>query len=75
MTIRDQTFLIEQIMLREQLEEAASDLPKLDRMLVEAESDQRQEWNTFRQAWQDKNWKAAQIALDKLQFNARLARN
>jgi molecular chaperone HscB len=71
-TVRDQAFLIEQIMLREQLEDAANDLPRLDKMSVEAETAQQQEWDTFRQAWQVKNWKAAQIALDKLQFNARL---
>ena len=71
-TTRDHAFLLEQLQLREQLEDAADDMDALDRLLAEVRSGVAVQSQVFAAAWQQENWPLAEASVDKLQFMSKL---
>lgn len=71
-TLRDHDFLMEQMILRERLDEAASDVAALDDLQVDIRGAVSRHENAFAQAWSHQDVDAAQLAIDKLQFANKL---
>lgn len=72
-TLRDPAFLMEQMSLRERLEESAGNLAALDALLVDVTKARDSYWRDFAAAWQSRDWQHAQLQVDKLQFASKLA--
>lgn len=73
-TLRDADFLMQQMLLRERLDEAAGSLEVLDALLVDVRASQQQYQQDFAAAWQRRDWPQARVLVDKLQFADKLAR-
>lgn len=71
-TLHDPLFLMEQIALRERLDEAQGDLGTLDALYDEVSASRQQCWQQFAAAWQAADWPQAQQAVDRLQFAVKL---
>lgn len=71
-TVRDADFLFEQMLLRERLDEAASNLTALEYLQTDVQQAAKQYQDSFAAAWQKQEWPAAQQAIDKLQFANKL---
>lgn len=72
-TVRDASFLLAQIELRERLDEAAGDIDALDRLMTDVRAQIVLHQQSFAEAWQKQDWIAAQSAIDKLQFATKLS--
>ncbi len=72
-TLRDPAFLMQQMELRERLDEASGNLDALDNLLADVHNTQQQYQQQFSTAWQQQDWASAQLAVDKLQFATKLA--
>ncbi len=71
--MRDASFLLAQIELRERLDEAAGDIDALDRLMTDVRAQIVLHQQSFAEAWQKQDWIAAQSAIDKLQFATKLS--
>ncbi len=71
-TTSDHAFLLEQLQLREQLEDAADDMDALDGLLAEVRAGVAVQGQVFSVAWQQKSWPVAEASVDKLQFMSKL---
>lgn len=72
-TLHDPEFLVEQMMLRERLEESAGSLVELDALLADVVRTRTACWQAFSRAWQSRDWPEAQRQVDRLQFAQKLA--
>lgn len=72
-TLRDPAFLMEQMALRERLDESAGDMRALDTLLADVMAARDSYWLAFAGAWQAQDWPQAQLQVDKLQFASKLA--
>jgi molecular chaperone HscB len=72
-TLHDPGFLMQQMALRERLDESSGDIDALDGLLADVNASKEDAWHVFAGAWRDGNWKLAQLQVDKLQFASKLA--
>jgi molecular chaperone HscB len=71
-TLRDPGFLMQQMALRERLDEASSNVDALEHLLSDVRAASRHYLQEFSVAWQKKEWHKAQLLVDKLQFSSKL---
>ncbi len=72
-TLHDSVFLIEQMELRERLDESAKNIDALDALLVDVKKTTREYEQFFAAAWKKSDWPQAKLMVDKLQFATKLA--
>jgi molecular chaperone HscB len=72
-TLQDSGFLMEQMVLRERLDDSARDIDALDSLLVDVKKSMDCYQKSFASAWQEKNWILARLLVDKMQFASKLA--
>jgi molecular chaperone HscB len=72
-TTHDTAFLMQQMQLRERLEDGTKNLPALDALFAEVQAGIDTQMREFAQAWQTQNWPIASSAVNKLQFMSKLA--
>ncbi|HQQ63269.1 MAG TPA: Fe-S protein assembly co-chaperone HscB [Pseudomonadales bacterium] len=71
-TLHDPVFLMEQMELRERLDDASRDIDALDGLLADVRVASQQYLQDFSEAWQKQDWPRAQLLVDKLQFSSKL---
>jgi len=71
-TLHDKAFLVQQMILRERLDDAASDIAALDALLLDVRQIQQACWQGFVAAWQVSDWSQAGIEVDRMQFAVKL---
>lgn len=72
-TLRDPEFLMQQMLLRERLDDAAKDIDALDGLLADVRAASQEYLQDFAGSWQARDWPQAQLLVDKLQFASKLA--
>lgn len=71
-TLQDSGFLMEQMILRERLEDSSHDIEALNALLVDVNRSLEKYQQSFASAWRDKDWILAQLCVDKMQFASKL---
>lgn len=72
-TLHDPAFLMEQMELRERLDDASQHVDALDNLLADVHLASKQYLQDFSEAWEKQDWSRAQLLVDKLQFSSKLA--
>ncbi len=72
-TTQDVSFLMEQMVLRERLDESSTDIVALDQLLADIRNTLDDYQVLFSKAWLEKDWPLAKQLVVKLQFASKLA--